>query len=96
MSFFWSVLHVGVVGSVAPLVSSNIAVVKVVSIAALNVKTTAALGETPVAPLAGTTETMVGAAAQTWARMPIVNGMSSACGKRASPCIFLALPATPC
>ena len=40
--------------------SMNCAIVAVVSIASLNVKTTAAVGETPVAPEAGTVETIVG------------------------------------
>src|ERR1700722_14545254 len=72
VSVLLSVLQVGVVVSVLPLVSSNIAVVKVVFIAPLNVKTTAALAETPVAPVVGTTETMVGPAAAIWARKLIV------------------------
>jgi hypothetical protein len=71
VSVFWSALHVEAVVSVAALVSWNIAVVNVVSIAALNVNTTGALGETPLAPLAGTTETMLGPAARAWVRKPI-------------------------
>jgi hypothetical protein len=43
-----------------------VAVVAVVSIASLKVKTTAAVVETPAAPVAGTVETMVGWA---WARV---------------------------
>ena len=40
--------------------SINCAMVAVVSIASLNVKTTDAVGETPVAPEAGTAEIIVG------------------------------------
>jgi hypothetical protein len=68
VSVFWSVLHVAVVDSVAKFVSRNVATVAVVSIASLNVKTTGALGATPEAPLAGTTETIVGPAARAWVR----------------------------
>ena len=53
-------LHAGEVGR--KLVSMNIAVVAAGFIASLKVKTTAADGETPLAPLNGTVETMVGTA----------------------------------
>ena len=54
-------LQTGEVGSVAAVVPSiNWASVALVSIASLNVKTTAADGDTPVALFAGTVETMVG------------------------------------
>ncbi len=47
-------------GIMAPLVTlENITDVAKVYIAVLNVKTTAALGETPVAPLVGTTDVIV-------------------------------------
>jgi hypothetical protein len=77
VSVFWSALHVEAVVSVAPLVSRNITVVNVVSIAALNVNTTGALAETPLAPLAGTTETMVGPAARAWVRRLIALATAS-------------------
>jgi hypothetical protein len=68
VSVLLSALHTGVVRSMAPLVSWKVAMVNVVSIAALNVKTTGALAETPLAPLAGVTETIVGPAARAWLR----------------------------
>jgi hypothetical protein len=57
-------LHVAkVVSGVKGLLRSrNVAAVTLVSIGSLNVKTTAAEGETPVAPSIGTVETSVGTA----------------------------------
>jgi hypothetical protein len=51
--------------------------VAVVSMAALKVKTTLAFDATPVAPVAGTTDTMVGAARPTWARRLIALTIAS-------------------
>jgi hypothetical protein len=68
VSVFWSVLHAAVVVNVVKFVSRNVAIVAVVSIAALKVNTTLAVGEMPLAPLAGTTETIVGPCARAWFR----------------------------
>jgi hypothetical protein len=57
-------LHTGVTVRNALLVSKNVAEVAVVFIAALKVKTMAALGETPEALVAGTDEIIVGPAAR--------------------------------
>ena len=70
VSVVWSLLHEEVAVSVAKFVSRNDATVTEVFIALLNVKTTGALGETPEAPFAGTTETRVGACARTCPTKP--------------------------
>src|SRR5215472_9056190 len=55
-------LHAIPTGRKAPAAFVNCATVAAVYIAVLNVNTTGLLGDTPVAPLAGLTDTIVGCA----------------------------------
>src|SRR6266404_5224627 len=70
VSTVFPALQTGVtVGNPVTVVSKNVASVRSGSIAALKVKTTAAEGETPVAPRAGTTSEMITWACA-WVRQP--------------------------